>query len=52
MQATRNMTGQKGVEKSSDAKPQSTELPIISADIELDPTVTHIQFKPKDYRVS
>lgn len=46
MQATRNMTGQKGVEK-TDSK---TNINLQHADI--DPTVTRIQFEPKDYRVN
>lgn len=61
IQATRNMTGggdviKKGIEKVADAKSHagelSTGLSNVMSDGDLDPTITRIQFKPKDYRVS
>ena len=45
----------KGIEKVSDAKSHfdlSVAPSAVVSDGDLDPTITRIQFKPKDYRVS
>jgi len=46
----------KGIEKVNDAKSHAGDMSMalsnVVSDQDLDPTMTRIQFKPKDYRVS
>ena len=45
----------KGIDKVQDAKSHAGDpaaLTTVTTDSEVDPTITRVQFQPKDYRVS